>query len=323
MVRIMNVTNPLREVVLETEEIRLTLLPEIGCKITKLEFLRCDFEWLWQDSNRPVRKPAYCDDYSSYDISGFDECFPNIGLSNYPHDPNVTLCDHGEIWAKPWQVTVENNHLSGSVELTAMPLMFEREISLNRDTIEFNYRVTNNGNKSFDYMWSAHPLFKLPNRYRVLLPSGQKMYKEFGFGGRIGSDGDDGYQGHLKELTWPIVESAIGESVDLSIVIPTLGVTDKVVVTTSELEKLTLINDDLAAGLEFTFSSEVSHVGICSNLTAWPPGPHPATWIAIEPMIGISDSLDENIALGASRTIQPGEIQTWNFAITLTELEKD
>lgn len=323
MIKMVNEAKSLKEVVIETEQIRLTLLPEIGCKITKLEFLRYDFQWLWQDKNRPVRKPDYCGDYASYDISGFDECFPNIGLSEYPDDENIKLCDHGEIWARPWNVTFEDNRLHGSVELTGMPLEFEREISLNRETIEFKYRVTNHGSKTFDYMWSAHPLFQLPNRYRVLLPSGQKMYKEFGFGGRLGPDGDDGYQDHLKELTWPNVETASGEMVDLTEVIPNLGVTDKVAVTAAGIEALYLVNNDLAAGLKFTFSKEISHVGICSNLTAWPPGPHPATWIAIEPMIGISDRLDENMAMGTSKSIGTGETQVWDFSITLMELEKD
>lgn len=312
----------MREIVLETEEIRLALLPEIGCKITKLEFLRYNFQWLWQDKNRPVRMPEYGADYAAFDISGFDECFPNIGLSDYPDDLNVKLCDHGEIWAKPWNVTFNGSHLHGSVELTAMPLMFEREISLIHKTIEFKYRVTNSGLRQYDYMWSAHPLFQLPNQYRVLLPHGQKMYKEFGFGGRIGADGDDGYQDHLKELTWPEVKSARGDVFDLSVVIPNLGVTDKVVVTTTKMNKLLLVNENLAAGLEFTFGPEINHVGICSNLTAWPPGPYPATWIAIEPMIGISDRLDENVALGTSKTINPGEIQTWDFSITLREADK-
>lgn len=323
MIGTMNAGNSLREIVIETKEIRLTLLPDIGCKITKLEFLGYDFQWLWQDINRPVRKPEYCADYASYDISGFDECFPNIGLSHYPADPSIKLCDHGEIWAKPWKVAVKDNFLHGMVELSAMPLTFEREIELHNETIEFRYRVTNRGQKQYDYMWSAHPLFQLPNSYRVLLPSGLKMYKEFGFGGRLGPDGDDGYQDHLKELTWPKVESVTREIIDLTEVDPNLGVTDKVVISTAEAKELFLVNNDLAAGLRFTFGQEISHVGICSNLTAWPPGQHPATWIAIEPMIGITDRLDENMSLGSSKTINPGEIQTWDFSITLMELEKD
>lgn len=310
-------------IVLESNNIKLTLLPEIGCKITKMEFLRYDFQWLWQDPYRPVRKPELCADYATYDISGFDECFPNIGISEYPFNNQIKLCDHGEVWAKPWQVTKSGDALTGTVELSAMPLRFERQIVLTGETIEFNYAVTNLGDIPYWYMWSAHPLFQLPNKYSVIIPHGQKMYKEFGFGGRLGPDGIDGYQNHLMELTWPIVKSVDSKDVDLTEVIPDLGVTDKVAIETKGIAELILVNHELAAGLKFKFSSEVSHVGVCSNLTAWPPGEHPATWIAIEPMIGISDRLDENIKLGESPKINKGETHSWMFSITLVDLDKE
>lgn len=316
-------TENFQEIVLQTDKIRLTFLPEIGCKITKLEFLRYDFQWLWQDEHRPVRKPEFCSIYSNYDISGFDECFPNIGLSEYPFESEIKLCDHGEVWAKPWQVEVKNNSVLAKVDLSAMPLEFHREIVLDGETIKFNYQVTNNGNKNYWYMWSAHPLFRLPNKYQVIVPNGQKMFKEFGFGGRLGEDGVDGYLGHLNELTWPIVKSASGLDVNLTDVFPDLGVTDKVAIQTSGMQELILVNKELSAGLKFNFSSEINHVGVCSNLTAWPPGPHPATWIAIEPMIGISDRLNENIDLGVAREVKSGETQIWSFSITLVDLGTD
>lgn len=312
----------LEKVILETDEIRLTVLPEVGCKLTSLEFRRYDFQWLWQDPHRPVQRPEFCSDYAAYDISGFDECFPNIGVSEYPPDRSVNLCDHGEVWAKPWAFKTTENSIVGQVELTAMPLTFRREIQLNHETITFRYEVTNRGEKRFWYMWSAHPLFRLPNDYRVMLPTGQRMFKEFGFGGRLGQDGADGYSGHLSELTWPLVTSASGQTVDLSQVIPDLGVVDKVSVDTQGLQHLTLLNEDLGAGLQFAFSPEISHVGICSNLTGWPSGPHPGTWIAIEPMIGISDRLDENIDLGAAMIVHSGETQTWHFSIRLKDWGK-
>jgi hypothetical protein len=308
------------EIVIQTDNIRLTLLPEIGCKITKMEFLRFDFQWLWEDQHRPVRKPEFCGDYAEYDISGFDECFPNIGLSNYPFDRDVNLCDHGEIWAKPWEVEVLGNSITTSVKLSSMPLTFKREIVLQQETICFKYEVTNTGDSTYWYMWSAHPLFRLPNAYQVVAPPGQKMHKVFGFGGRLGFDGEDGNEGYLGELSWPKVTSDAGVEVDLSEVIPDLGVTDKVALESKGIQELILINRALSAGLKFKFGPEIDHIGICSNLTAWPPGPHPATWIAIEPMIGISDRLDENINLGAAKKINSGEKQAWEFSLTLVDL---
>lgn len=309
----------LEEIVLESDAIRLTFLPEVGCKITSLVFLRYDFQWLWQDQNRPVRQPEFCSTYADYDISGFDECFPNIGLSEYPFDHTVKLCDHGEVWARAWKVETDKDSIFAEVDLTNIPLNFQRKIRLNGETIEFNYQVTNKGSKSYWYMWSAHPLFRIPNMYRIIAPTGQKMFKEFGIGGRLGDDGDHGYAGHLKSLTWPLVKSDLGRDIDLTKVDPNLGVLDKVAVKTRGIQDLTLVNEDLAAGLKFSFSPEISHVGICSNLTAWPPGPHPATWVAIEPMIGISDRLDENIGLGVAKKINSSESQTWSFTISLVD----
>jgi galactose mutarotase-like enzyme len=310
------------EITLESESIKLTLLPDIGCKITKLEFLRYDFQWLWQDKHRPVRTTEHGGNYADFDISGFDECFPNIGLSPYPFDSKIKLYDHGEIWSLPWQIIQQENSILGQVNLLSMPLSFQRRVTLIDETIEFRYQVNNYGENNYWYMWSAHPLFRLPNQYRVIAPSGQKMYKEFGFGGRLGADGLDGYQDHLKELTWPFVQSDSNETIDLTYVIPDLRVTDKIAMETLGAQEIVLANDDLGAGLKFEFSDEISHVGICSNLTAWPPGDYPATWIAIEPMIGISDRLDENVNMGSAREIAPNTPHTWSFTIKLVDLDK-
>jgi hypothetical protein len=39
--------------------------------------------------------------------------------------------------------------------------------------------------------------------------------------------------------------------------------------------------------------------------------------VALEPCMGVSDSLDRSIALGSARTLPPGDVQVWELVLEL------
>lgn len=302
----------------QNDYVRISVVPELGCKIVSIYDIKHEYEWLWQDLNRPLRKAEFGTQYLDYDISGFDECFPNIGVSQHPLDSKLTLPDHGDLWSIPWMTTVEQLSVSAKVQGRSCPYIFSRKIHLEDRRIEFRYEVSNKGNSDFVFMWSAHPLFNITGEMRVLLNESPQMTKEFSIGGRLGPDGPDGYLGQFRPYEWPMVQDQTGADVDLSYVRLGVPVADKVVLNSPLDGKISL--QDLASGRRLNLQlspREIPFIGVCFNLGAVPSGSYPGTWIAIEPTTGCTDNLDASYERGAFNSLAPGASECWNFDIEL------
>lgn len=304
--------------VIENDFIRVRVVPEIGAKIVELFDKRNSHEWLWTDPTRPIRKPFYGAKYDDFDISGFDECFPSIGVSPYLNDSKIILPDHGEIWSIPWTSRIEDGSIISTVAGTQLQYTFKRQITLHSENVYFDYEIVNESNKAIDCLWSAHPLFALSKSGSIKITGTPEMYKEFGFGGRIGVDGADWYAGHLSQHTWPLVKNFRGEKIDLSEFKSQEGVTDKVVIRTPDDGRVALQLRELNRKIGFEIDPQViPYIGICFNLSAWPLTGEKATWIAIEPTFGRTDRLDECLANGDNLKIESQKNKKWKMSLTL------
>ena len=303
---------------LQNDFMRIVALPELGCKIISIYDIVHDHEWLWKDSWRPLKTAEFGARYEDFDISGFDECFPNIGSSIYPLDSEVMLPDHGDLWSIPWNVN--SNHLSmvAEVDGRSLPYLFTRRLELSGSIIKFHYQVRNKKDSNIVFIWSAHPLFSATGDMRVLLNDAPKMTKEFGFGGRLGSDGMNGYRGQHQVYDWPYSLSDKGVLVDLSYIKSEGPITDKVVLRSPLDGEIALEHMDSGRILSFRFSPiEIPYVGLCFNLGAWPFGVNPGTWVAIELTTGCTDKLSDSFARGVATTLATGETKSWSYEIEL------
>jgi galactose mutarotase-like enzyme len=308
----------MHSLVFQNECIRVRVIPELGCKIVEIYDLENGHEWLWSDKSRPIKPANYGDPYDLYDISGFDECFPNIGISQDPKNTQVTLPDHGEIWSLPWTVTEEEYGLSASVVGKLYDYHFSRKLSLRNRKLLIEYSVRNVGDTAITYMWSAHPLFVIDEGMKIEITGNPKMSKEFGYGGRIGADGDNWYGGHLTEHVWPKVLGADGRISDMSEVSLDKVLTDKVVLDAPDDGLVTLKKLSSGRSLTMKFSPlEIPFLGICYNFGAWPLTGEPATWVALEPTTGKTDRLDECAELDCARELAPKSSSTWSLEIEL------
>jgi hypothetical protein len=311
--------NGFHSVVLANRFVHLRVLPSLGAKIVELRDLVQDYEWLWSDESRPLRHGTLGASFEAYDISGADECFPNIGIGPNPVNPDLTLRDHGDLWSRPWKLTAQGTSIVCEISGESKTYSFRREIALEANNFTFSYSVTNLDPEDLIYMWSFHPLFRVETGMRIELRDRTRMTKEFGFGGRMGTDGANGYLGHLDPYFWPLVKSAGGEMLDLSKIVIDPKVTDKVVVMSPPDGSVKLINHSAQRMCAFNFDPrELPFLGICFNLGAWPFSGKPATWVAFEPTTANTDRLDEAHSLGTSRTLRIGQTDTWNFRITIT-----
>ena len=303
--------------VLENDFLKVSVIPELGAKIAQIKDKHANYEWLWEDPSRPLRARQVTDKYDEHDITGFDECFPNIGISSYPGDPDLILPDHGELWSQAWTCEKTNDSIISTAIGKVLPYKFERKITLKDRSLVFSYAIENTGQESFKGFWSAHPLFNAVEGMQILLNGNRPMTKEFGFSGRMGSDGADGYEGHLDEYVWPNTIGESGKNYDLSQVTLAEPLTDKVVVSAPDDGVITLLNPQHKCSVRFLLNpQEIPYVGICFNLDAWPFTGRKARWLAIEPSTGPTDKLDESDRMSQIPTFSVIRPVTFTFMLT-------
>jgi hypothetical protein len=309
-------------IAVSTAQLRLTVVPDCGGKIVSLRSARGGREWLWRDPARPLRRPVPGGEFAGHDLSGWDECFPTIGACPYPAQPGdgfagVRLSDHGELWSRPWRWQIAGAELRMSRAGVALPYVFERSISTTANGgILLSYRVENLSASPMSYLWSAHPLLKAENGMRIRLPPSACMTKEFGYGGRIGADSEDGSLGRFDEYSWPDVTGADGVIRDLSLVaFDDPPVTDKVVVRGLADGWAEIAESSAGERLRIEFPlSPVSYLGVCMNYAAWPFGNHPGRWLALEPTSGGTDRLDDAVARSEASRLDARGVARWHLA---------
>lgn len=307
--------------ILENDHLKVSVIPELGAKIAQITDKHANYEWLWEDPTRPLRERQPGDSYDEHDITGFDECFPNIGISSYPGDPNLILPDHGELWSQAWSFQRTNDSIVTTVKGKVLPYTFIREITLKDQSLIFSYAIENTGQENFKGFWSAHPLFHAVEGMQILINGNPPMTKEFSFSGRMGRDGNDGYAGHLDKYKWPNTIGESGESFDLSQITLTETLTDKVVIATPDDGEITLLNPRHKCAIRFTLDpQEIPYVGICFNLDAWPFNGAKARWLAIEPLTGPTDKLDESDQMCEIPMFTPRRPVTFAFRVAFESL---
>jgi hypothetical protein len=152
---------------LESEAMRVIMVPTLGAKIVSLYDKTHRREWLVPPI-RPVRPTAYGDDFVSQDMCGWDEMMPTIDACEYQ---DKKLPDHGEIWSIPWKLDSADGNLSLSVEGVALPFRFIRTAALiPSETLEPRYCLLNTGQQAFPYLWMAHPQFAADAHTRIVFP---------------------------------------------------------------------------------------------------------------------------------------------------------
>jgi hypothetical protein len=162
-------------VALESESLRVVIVPEMGAKIVSLLDRRNGVEWLVGPGERTFRPAVYGASFEQQDMSGWDEMFPTISACPYPgpgDEAGVALPDHGEVWALPWTINdIADRNLELAVEGRALPYRLARRLALAEPTtLRFDYHLANLGKDLMPYIWAAHPQFACGLDAEVVLP---------------------------------------------------------------------------------------------------------------------------------------------------------
>jgi hypothetical protein len=157
----------------------LSLIPELGGKISSLRDGRSGREWLWRHPRMAYQRVPHGSSYVQLaDTGGWDECFPSVSACTYPSPPwaGAPVQDHGELWSQPAALAIseagDGVALHTRWQGVVLPYTFERTITATADSarLRFDYLVTNKADAPIHFIWSAHPLMAIEPGMQLLLP---------------------------------------------------------------------------------------------------------------------------------------------------------
>jgi galactose mutarotase-like enzyme len=306
----------LRALTLDNGVLLLTILPELGGKISRFRDLRTGREWLWTNERLPYRRLGYGASYvEKADTGGWDECFPTVAECSYPLPPwkGARMPDHGELWPQAWPTEVERTGEALSIRTMAkgvvLPYEFERRLKIepSSDTLRLDYRVTSTADSDLSFIWSTHPLFAIEPGMRVLLPDDARIRAFMSVPDGLFPEGEE-------EYSWPPRLGADDGELDLEH-LPPASARVAFKLWSQPLRKgwAALRARD---GAEFRFAFDpglVPQVGLWLNAGGWSgAGGEPYYNLALEPCIGAQDSLQEAVErYGQYGTLPAHGVREW------------
>jgi len=132
----------MHKIILQNHRLSLTVLPELGGKISSLFDKENERECFWLNPHLPMAAPEYGDSYiEKLDSGGWDEIFPAVEPCTLVE--KFTIPDHGDLVQLPWEVISQDE---GSVTMRvitrAYPTSFERRISLDDNVVKMEYTLS-------------------------------------------------------------------------------------------------------------------------------------------------------------------------------------
>lgn len=209
-----------KAIVLESNQLKVTIIPKIGAKMVSLIYKPLQKELLTQRQGEKYKIQPYDGNYLKGEGSAFDDMFPNIDECFYSRFPweGVRLPDHGEVWPLPWEMDTMGDKVHFKVNGIRLPYVLEKWISFeNEDTLVINYKAINPTPYEMDFIWAAHLMLNANEGDTIEVDENLKnafitycMSKQMGDYGRIITfplcDDIDGNLVNLQNLPGPVKE---------------------------------------------------------------------------------------------------------------------
>ncbi|MDO5717644.1 MAG: DUF5107 domain-containing protein [Tissierellia bacterium] len=280
----------MKTIKLSNEYIELELLDDFGAKIISIKDLEKDFEFLFQNENDEYMKPEYNSDFSEFDTSGIDECFPTVDECIYN---GIHLPDHGDLWSAEWDNEKIDDRIISSTLSKSLNLKFRREISLEGNEIIMDYMVQNEGDSPVHYLWTHHGLLNFTNDCKVDLPYSRHD--------ALNVKDDRKYRFNITKLSeypdngfYKFYNNEALDRSEASLVYPKAGLRYKL---SFDFEKQPFF------GLWITKGGFKGHYNL-----------------ALEPSNGFYDTLERAVKNGL-KPIGPGEIEEWRMKIIIERMK--
>lgn len=299
--------------------IELTLVPDLGGKISSLRDTRNGREWLWRHPRYEYKRVPYGSSYiNEADTGGWDECFPSVAQCKYPSEPwqGAAIQDHGELWSQSAEVEIDEG--SDEVKLrtrwqgVALPYTFTRVIKLTAESslIRVDYEAANQANQPIHFVWCIHPLFAIEPDMELSLPP----LARFHVGGSIpqdlvSSENDLRYPFAASRLNFPVLpDPSVGRAIKIW---------SDPLLAGEGWASLQARDGQLKMRWDTTLLPQVA---AWMNFGAWAAdGGTPYYNLGLEPCIGAQDSLADAVKHhNLFATIPPMGLKNWWLEIELT-----
>jgi hypothetical protein len=197
--------------ILETDALRLALVPEHGAKLASLIHKPTGREVFFQLPGEKFIKGTYAGFYPDAEVSGFDDMFPTITECYCDVEPwaGIKMPDHGELWSLPCKLDICGSDVRTSVTSPRFPYTFTRTIKFEHaNSILLRYKVENHSAFGLPVMWAAHPLLNMTPGSRIILPESARNIMNTVPGPALGAYGN--------RFSFPHASTADGKTWDLS-----------------------------------------------------------------------------------------------------------
>ena len=191
-------------VVFENEKLRLTILPEIGAKIHQMIDKRIDRDLLFHHPRVELRPPVFGANVDNWWTGGIDDVIPTGHPCVVNGDELPFL---GEVWSLGWQwEQLSPNSVKFSRQGVITPFRLERIMTLKpgESFVTLDYTLTNIGTKSFPYLWGIHPAVPVGKSTRIDVPAREAWRAD----GNLPEGVSENYAAGKTAEPWPIAALA-------------------------------------------------------------------------------------------------------------------
>jgi galactose mutarotase-like enzyme len=324
-----------RTLVLADDRLQVTVLPDRGADIHAVRHVASGVDVLWKtpwglhgrsgEDPAPGSPGAWLDTYAG----GWQVLFPSSGGQSY-HD-GVQHPYHGEACSRPWTATTASGAGGGDrvelrVRLSGSPLALERTVSLvpGRSQVVVEERVTNEGDRTLDYLWVHHPAFGAP----LVAPGARIRTSATTILADAALDGSANPLAPGTRHDWPVVETREGRPLDLSVV-PKISPGRTLLGYLSGFDEgsVSIENDALALACTLSWPVDVfPYAWLWQELggTAGPPWFGDAYALAIEPATSYpATGLGAVVATtGTHRVLPAGESASAELRLRVAAIER-
>ncbi len=310
----------LKRLLIGNDLVEAVFLPQIGSKMISLVNKTTGTEFLLENQNKDkVYKQAYHGaDYSLYDASGFDECFPTIEAAELivknrnSETKKILYPDHGELWSKTWDYELLDDSIFFTVEGVQADYRITKIITLKENSLIINYSLINNSEFPLNYIWSAHPLLVVDEGDRIILPPGiNKLLLNWVSDGKIGKYGEympwTGENGDVNNF-YHVKAKETGVAIK--------GFTDSLRYGFAGLYRPRK-NESIVISFD---NNKLPYLGVWLCFGGWPVGSARKHYtVALEPTTGRPDSLSESVKRNECPVLEVNAERNWQIEFSLWE----
>jgi hypothetical protein len=295
----------------ESEDIALECIPELGGKIASLVNKKNGFDCAFVNPYTGIRKYPYDASYLTSDC-GFGELLPSIGVGRYTEAPwkGIPLPDKGELWTQGLETAIEEGALVQKAYGVRFPYLFSRRLSLEGNRLRLDYSLENLCGFDFKYLWSMQPHLRLSGKMEIEAPERSTFFVDW--------SKNHSFEIGERKYAWPTARSADGNSVDFSRIDEMNGDADKLYLADLARGEVSLIYREQGQRVRFIFDTSVNgYCGLWINKAGWPVDKDPTRLVAIQPCNCMSDFFERSDSRGAIGLVRARSRNEWAVVVEI------